>query len=75
MVNLEPIGEISDSGAALISMSDYDDLVATVNELGRDLIYMTFDSSRLGEEEVADHGNLVRHFDMDVFLSFASFRL
>lgn len=34
MVNFEPIGEVSDSGAAFISMSDYDDLVASVNELG-----------------------------------------
>jgi hypothetical protein len=24
---------------------------------------VTFDSSRLGEEEVADHGDIVRHLD------------
>lgn len=34
MINLESIGEVSDSSTAFISMSDYDDLVATVNELG-----------------------------------------
>lgn len=33
MVNLEAIGKVVDSCTAFVSMSDYDDLMAAVNEL------------------------------------------
>jgi hypothetical protein len=37
------------------------DLVASVDELRGELVDVAFDSSWLGEEEVADHRNIVRH--------------
>ena len=61
MVDFETIGEISDSGSALVRMCDNYYLVATVNELRRQLVNMAFDASWLGKEEVADHSNVVRH--------------
>ena len=61
MVDLETIGQIADSSATLVLMGDDDDLVASVNELLRQLVDVTFDSSGLREEEVADHGDVVRH--------------
>ena len=44
-------------------MCDDHDLVAAVDQLRRQLVDVTFDSSRLREEEVADHGDIVRHLD------------
>ena len=61
IVDFEPICKISDATSALVCVRDDHDLVASVNELGRELVDMTFDSSRLGEEEVADHCDIVRH--------------
>lgn len=63
VVDLQAICEIADTGAAFVGMGDDDDFVAAVDELGRQLVYVTLDSSRLWEEEVADHGNVVRHRD------------
>ena len=37
-------------------------LVPTVYKFCRELIDVAFHSPRLGEEEVADHRNVVRHF-------------
>lgn len=69
MINFEAIGEISDASAALIRVSDYDNLMAAVDEFGRQLINMTFDASRLREEEVTDHGYLVRHVEIKRIMS------
>lgn len=61
VVDLEPIGQVAHSAAAVVLMRDDDDLVPAVNELLRQLVDVTLDAARLREEEVADHGNVVRH--------------
>lgn len=61
MVDLEAIREVSHSGSPFVCMRDDDDLVAAVDELRGELVDVAFDSSWLGEEEVADHSNIVRH--------------
>ena len=61
MVDLETVGEIADAGSASIGMGDDDDLVAAVDELGRELVDVAFNAAGLGEEEVADHGDVVGH--------------
>lgn len=43
-------------------MCDDYHFVAAINELRGDLVDVTFDSSWLGKEEVANHGNIVRHY-------------
>lgn len=44
-------------------MCDDDDLVATIDELGGELVDVAFNAAGLGEKEVADHGDVVRHLD------------
>lgn len=66
MIDFEAIGEISDASAALVGVSYYDHLVAAIDEFSRELVNVTFDSSRLRKEEVADHGYFVRHIAMKV---------
>jgi len=61
MVDFEAVGQIADTRATLIGVCDDDDLVSTINELGRQLVDVTFDSSWLRKEEVADHSNVVAH--------------
>lgn len=61
MIHFQPVGEIMDSGPPLVCVRDDDDLVATVNQLCRDLINVTFNSPWLRKEEVTDHCNVVRH--------------
>ena len=61
MVDFESICQIANSGAAVVSVCEDNNLVAAVNELGRELVDVTLDSSRLRVEEVADHSNVVRH--------------
>ncbi len=61
VVDLQAVGKVADAGAAFVGMGDDYDLVAAVDELGRQLVDVAFDSSGLWEEEVADHGNVVRH--------------
>jgi len=60
MVHLEAVGEVAYAGAAIVSVGDDDDLVAPVHELRRQLVDVTLDTSWLREEEVANHGNVVR---------------
>ena len=62
MVHFEPICEVVNSRAAFVGMGDDNDLVAAVDELCGELINVAFNSSWLGKEEVAYHGNVVRHF-------------
>ncbi len=61
MVDLETIGEVADTCPSFVGMCDDDNFVATVYELRGELVNVTFDAARLGEEEVADHGNVVSH--------------
>ena len=67
MVDFEPIGQVSYSRSPFVCVCDDDDLVTSIDQLGGKLINVRFDSARLGEEEVADHGNVVRHFRRDLF--------
>ena len=62
MVDFEAVGEIADAGAAFVGVGDDDDFVAAVDELGGELVDVAFNAAGLGEEEVADHGDVVRHF-------------
>ena len=62
MVHFEAVRQIVNSCTTFVGMGDYDDLVATVNELSGELVDVALNSSWLGEEEVADHGNVVWHF-------------
>jgi len=61
MVDFEAIGEVSDASSAFVRMRYNDDLVASIDQLCRELINVTLDSSRLWKEEVADHSNIVWH--------------
>lgn len=61
MVDLEAVRKVSNAGSSFIRMSDDDDLVAAVDEFGRELIDVAFNAAGLGEKEVADHRNVVRH--------------
>ena len=61
VIDFEPVGQVPDTSPILICVSDDDYLVTTVNELGRELVNVGLNSTRLGEEEVANHGDVVRH--------------
>lgn len=61
MVDLESIGEIPNTSPPFIRMGDDDDLVATVDELGGELVDVAFNAAGLGEKEVADHRDIVWH--------------
>ena len=62
MVDFEAIRKISYAGPPFVCVRYDYDLVSSVDELGGELIDVTFDAAGLGKEEVADHGNVVRHF-------------
>ena len=55
MVDLETIGKVSDPSPTGVSMCDNDYFVTAIDQLGRQLVYVTLDSSGLREEEVTDH--------------------
>ena len=61
VVDLEAIREISYAGSPLVCMCYDYNFVSSINEFGGELVDVAFDSSRLGKEEIADHGNIVRH--------------
>ena len=61
MVDLEAIRKVSNTRPSFIRVSDDDNFVAAIDEFGRELIDMTFNAAGLGEEEVADHRDIVRH--------------
>ena len=63
MIHFEPIGQISDTSSSLVGMCDDDHLVAAIDEFGGELIDVAFNAAGLGEKEVADHGDVVRHLD------------
>ena len=63
MIYFEAISQVSNACAALVCVRDNDDLVATIDEFGRELIDVTLDPPRLREEEVAHHGDIIRHVE------------
>ena len=63
MVDFEAVREIPHSRAPFVGVRYNDDFVSSIDELRGELVDMTFDSARLGEEEIADHGDIVRHSD------------
>ncbi|KAL1844434.1 hypothetical protein VTK73DRAFT_2564 [Phialemonium thermophilum] len=69
VVDLEAVGQIAHTRAALVGVGDDDDLVAAVPQLGRELVDVALDTARLRVEEVADHGDVVRapHLDFIFF--------
>lgn len=61
MVDFETIRQIANALPAFVGMSDDNDFVPAINELGGKLIDMTLDSPWLREKEVTDHCNIRRH--------------
>lgn len=61
MIHFETIRQIPDTCSPFVGMSNDDDFVTAIDELSRELINVAFNASRLGEKEVADHSNMVRH--------------
>lgn len=63
MIDFQTIREIVYTSTTFVSMSDNHDLMASINQFACELIDVTFDSARLREEEIADHGDVVRHIE------------
>ena len=63
MIDFETICQVPDPSPAFIRVSYNHHLMTAIDQLCRELIYVTFNPSRLGEEEIADHSNVVRHVD------------
>lgn len=71
MIDLEAVVEIADSLAIIVGVRDDDDLVASVDEFARELVYVRLDAAGLWEEEVANHSDVVgfaRHLVVGRFL-------
>lgn len=60
VVDLEAVGEVAHAFAVVGRVRDDDDLVPAVNQLAGDLVDVRLDAAGLREEEVADHGDVVR---------------
>jgi hypothetical protein len=61
MVDFQSVRQVMDTCPAFVGMRDNDDLVPSINQFCGQLIDVTFHASGLRKEEVADHGNVVRH--------------
>lgn len=61
VVDLQSVGEVVYTGSTIVRVGYNDNLVPTVDQLGGELIYMTFHSAGLREEEIANHSDVVRH--------------
>jgi hypothetical protein len=59
MVDFETVVEVADPLAVVVGVCDDDDLVASVDEFARELVDVRFDAAGLGEEEVANHSDVV----------------
>ena len=59
VVDLEAVGEIANALAVVVGVRDDDDLVAAVDEFGRQLVDVGLDAAWLRKEEVARHGDVV----------------
>lgn len=64
MVDFEAIREVSYASSSFVRVGNDNDLVSSIDELCGELVDVALDSSWLWEEEVADHGNVVRHIGM-----------
>lgn len=62
IVNLETIGQVPNTLSVIVGVGYDHNLVASVDEPLGQLVYVTLDSSWLGKEEVADHGDVIRGF-------------
>lgn len=60
VVDLEAVGQVAHALAVFVGVRDDDDLVAAVDEALRQLVDVALDAAGLREEEVADHGDVVR---------------
>ena len=69
MIHFQSICEVPNSRSALVGMRDNDNFVTPVDQLRGELVYVTFDSTRLGKEEVTDHSNAIRHPGSELMLS------
>ena len=63
MINFESVCEVPDTSSTFVCMGYDNYFMAAIDEFSRQLIDMGFYSSWLWKEEVADHGNVVRHLD------------
>lgn len=61
VIDLESICEVSNTSASFVCVCNNYNFVSAIDELGRKLVDMAFDSSGLGKEEIADHSNIVWH--------------
>lgn len=61
MIDFETVCEVAHTCATLVRVCNDNDFVSAIDELGRELVDVAFDSSWLWEEEVADHGDIVAH--------------
>ena len=65
MVDLEPIRKVAYTCTTFVCMCDDDNFVPPIDELCGELINMALNAAWLGEKEVADHGDVVRHSASD----------
>ena len=63
MVDLEAIREVPYAGSSFVGVGNDNNFVSPVDEFGRQLVDVALDAAGLREEEVADHSNVVWHFD------------
>lgn len=59
MEDLDAVGKVPNTLPILVRMGNYNDLVSTVDQLSGELVDMALDSSGLGVEEIAHHGDVV----------------
>jgi hypothetical protein len=75
VIDFETIRQVSHTSPTIICMCYDDDFMPSVDEFSRELVNVAFNSSGLREEEVANHGNIVRHLDkVAMICSFAARR-
>lgn len=59
MVDLDAIGQVAYPLPILVGVSYDNDLVSSVDQLAGELVDVAFDSSWLGEEEIANHSDII----------------
>ena len=57
--DLDAVGLVAYAFPIVVGMGDNDDFMATVYQLGRELVDVTLDPSWLRKEEIAYHGDVV----------------
>lgn len=63
MIDFEAVCQVMNAGSTFGGMSDDNHFVTSIYQLRSNLIDVTFDSSRCRKEEVANHSDVVWHFD------------